>query len=910
MSTRMPSARPKKAAATTAAAPNAKVIDCAAARPAEARSREPTKRATTAVVPTPRPRNMPMPMKVGCRLRPTEAIAERPSLPTIAMSAIRVCNDISAITGHASRMVAERMLALDGSPRSSPGAGRGPHAAAGAIVRSLISGTTAWSPTRRRPLPVAHEPSKSIPPRTDFRCAGALFLFFRPAGRRVPGVPCRIFHAVGGESLAAFDEPQSPRRATGEVRASSGAASRRGGRVVHAACPLNCWDGCALKLTVSSGRIVDVEGDPDHETTRGFACRKARYLVERMYSSDRVTRPLRRTALGWTPIGWEEALDLVAEGMERARARWGPASVLHYTGYGSLGELSRLEERFFNLFGGATRPVGSLCNGAGLEAQRRDFGANLSHDPFDALNSRTIIVWGRNPAATNIHLMPILLDARERGADVVVVDPVRTATARWAGNHVAPRPGTDEALALAMANVILSEGLQDDDFISQNASNFASYEAAARGFTPEAAERACGVPAEDVRGLALAYARNGPAAILIGYGMQRYSGGGAAVRAVDALAAITGNLGIAGGGASYSSQFCSSALADLSASSAARAGREIPVAFFASELLKARDPRVEVVYITRANPAAQVQDAGLLAKALRSVPLVVVCDFAMTDTARLADVVLPCAAPFEKDDVYVCSWHNYVTYARAAVPPSGEALPEAEILYGLARRLGFGGEMEGDSATWAERLLEPLRAAGLGPDSLAGRSVPHPFAPDVPWEDGEFMTPSGRFELYAPRPQVPGAASGTADRTPAGSDRYPLVLLTPKHPATIHSMFYDEVNPGPEAEVRIGLVEAGRLRSCCARRRGSCARGSGSTRTCPRERSSCSRAGGPATGRVRTWSCRRQRPTSAGRPRTTTAGARSRSGECDLTSASGGAAVDGQRVRGARASRHQPGSAV
>ncbi|MCL6451449.1 MAG: molybdopterin-dependent oxidoreductase [Acetobacteraceae bacterium] len=570
------------------------------------------------------------------------------------------------------------------------------------------------------------------------------------------------------------------------------------------ACPLNCWDGCALKLE-RTAQGISLRGDPEHEITRGFCCPKPRRLLERLCGPDRVRQPLvrPRRGAGLQPASWTEALDRVAEALALARDRFGPTSILHYFDTGSMGALRSLDSRFFDLLGGASEPVGSLCWSAGLAAQRFDFGASLCHDPADHVSARTIILWGRNPAATNVHLLPFLEEARRRGALVAVVDPLPTATARWADFHLAPRPGTDGALALGMAQAIIRDGLVDRGFVSRAVAGFDEFAGLASRYPPERAAEITGVSSADIEALARRYARSRPGCILMGYGFQRYTNGGAAVRAVDALAAISGNIGVPGGGANYAHLFLHGSLASLAAPEGRRASRKLPRAVLPQALASAHDPPVKVAVITRSNPLAQMPQVRELEWALRRLDLVVLVDGFLTDTAGAADVILPCTLAWEDEDLYFCSWHSFLTLSEAALEPPGEARPELDIWQELAVRLGLGPGLARTREEWLKVLLAPLAPAGLTPDNLRGRSVRHPFAPRVPWEEGRFLTPSGRFELFSPSAASQGLDPLPTYREPAwsASGKYPLVLLSPQHRDTIHSQLGRWAHPGPLVEV-------------------------------------------------------------------------------------------------------------
>lgn len=569
--------------------------------------------------------------------------------------------------------------------------------------------------------------------------------------------------------------------------------------MVRSACPLDCWDTCAILVDVEDGRVIGLRGDADHPVTGGRLCAKARFQLDRHHSPQRLTRPLIRTARGLRPGSWPEALDLVAERLLGARERYGSLAVLHYWFSGSMGLLKDLYQRLFNLYGGVTEPRGGLCWSAGLAAQEADFGSVLSHDPADLENASAVIIWGRNPCDTNVHLVPFIERARRAGAPVVVIDPVTTETVRRLSDfHLAPRPGSDPLLALALAGDIIRRGAHDQTFCSERAVGFDGFARVVATLDLATAAAHCGVSQADLSTLARTLVDRRPAAFVIGYGPQRHRLGGETVRAIDALAAVCGSIGMAGGGANYANRHAQGLLRSLEAAEAAVTRRQFDMPLLGRQVAGLDDPPIKVFFCNRANPAAQSPDTNQVLATLRSLEFTVVADMLLTDTAALADVVLPVADFLEDEDLYHCSWHTHFTWAVPAVEPPGEARSETWIIGQLAQRLGLGSEFARSPAEWIAYALEPLLAthpalvADGGMSTLRGLSFSNPGAKAVPWQDGRFLTPSGRFEF--------GLTWRSLDEplgrlmTPAPGEGGPLFhLLTPRHRLSLHSQFYGEV---------------------------------------------------------------------------------------------------------------------
>jgi anaerobic selenocysteine-containing dehydrogenase len=572
---------------------------------------------------------------------------------------------------------------------------------------------------------------------------------------------------------------------------------------IRTTCTRDCPDTCAVIAHVEGGRVVKLEGDPAHPITRGFLCKKTYQYPTRVYSPDRVAHPLKRTTSGWTRISWDEALDTLAERLTTIKAQDGTLAVLHYQSAGSMGLLKALNSRFFNLWGGVTEAGGSLCSGAGIAGQLKSYGAVRRHAPQDLLNSRTILLWGRNPIVTNIHMLPFLKAAKERGATVVVIDPRRSETVKYADQHIPIKPGGDGYLAIGLAQSLLRQGLVDWQFVRTATADFAAYERWVASVAPQAILDHTGLPAETIDALARLYGAQKPASIHLGMGPQRWRAGAEVFQLIDALAALTGNIGVPGGGVNYSSRLPS--LLDLSwlAQERAQVRRFVLRPSVGRDLLATRDPPIRLAFICGANPVTQALDSDLVRRALAQVECCVVSDIYLTDTAQHAHLFLPTTTFLEEEDLVVAEWwHSYLGYVRPAIPPCGEARPDLAIFQGLAERLGFGADMAGTPGEWISRLIAPMESYGVTLERLRAEGwVQHPLAEEVPFADRKFFTRSGKFEFIA--------------REPEGfrpSAEYPLYLITAKSNTRLNSQLLDrERQRPPQAWVHPAVLAAAGL---------------------------------------------------------------------------------------------------
>ena len=576
-----------------------------------------------------------------------------------------------------------------------------------------------------------------------------------------------------------------------------------------ASCPMDCTDLCRFVVTVDNQRVVKLEGDPGHPVTKGFICKKGRALVSRMYHPERLTHPLikNQTKKGnkFIKISYDEVFEIIEEQLLSIKKEYGTKAILNYTSDGYGGIKNRMQNIFFNCFGGVTQPEGSLCWGAGMAAQQYDFGSPKGHFPDDVLNAQTIFIWGRNPKYTSIHLYKLLKQAQKKGSDVIVIDPIETATARAFDKYVRINPSTDAALALAMANIIIENNLHDIGFIEKNVIGFSRFKAYASSFSLKKSEQITGIDRENIRTLALQYAKADRASIYIGFGMQRYHNGGNTIRCIDALGAITGKIGKIGCGVNYAAKSISPYLNDLYKKSRVHAvsNRNFIIGNLGKFLETAQDPPVKAIFVAGANPLTQGPDIKHTRKNFAAVKFKVVFDHFMTDTAQQADIVLPAASVFEQDDLFSTSMYSPVlNYSQKSVDPPEDILPEFEFYLKLAQKLGMKNLGFKTSKEYLEKSIEPLlvklgKKSLLLDDHLTGEYL-RIKQNDIPWKDEVFDTPSGKIELYSEKALQGGLSPLPAFIAPARADElYPLRLLTCHTIDSMHSQGFAFNNNKP-----------------------------------------------------------------------------------------------------------------
>jgi len=547
-------------------------------------------------------------------------------------------------------------------------------------------------------------------------------------------------------------------------------------------CTLDCPDNCGIIARVKNGRLTKLEGNPEHGYTKGFLCQKGYQYIDRVYSSERVLFPQKRIKSGWKRISWNEALDIVAEKTVFFQNKYGNGSIMRFHSSASWGASKQLVRRFFNLLGGVTITSGSLCSGSVMAAQKADMGARLGNDPEELANSKAIIIWGRDPTKTSIHLIPIIKKARNQGARIIVIDPIQTKTLSLADEHIAPRPGTDGYLAMGVAKEILRLGRADSSFIADHTKDYDKFLSLIDSFSMAEISAKCDVELNVIQQLAFSYTEQKPSSILLGWGINKWVHSPEMIRLIDALGALSGNIGISGGGANHGFQTKRHFDPQVLAPDSVKYRREIPMPLLGRGILESKDPPIKMIWIDGSNPVISCPNSNKVIKALKSLEFVVVVDLFMTDTAELADIFLPTTTFLEEEDIVVSWGHNWIGPVNKAIEPLGETKSDLRIVQELAERLGLEDEMAGTPREWLKRIFLPMERAGLSVEQTMESPVRCPIAPMIAFEDKKFPTPSGRFEFIG-------------DFYREQENKYPFYLLTILGEKWLNSLILPEKHP-------------------------------------------------------------------------------------------------------------------
>jgi anaerobic selenocysteine-containing dehydrogenase len=568
---------------------------------------------------------------------------------------------------------------------------------------------------------------------------------------------------------------------------------------VRGACPHDCPDTCAVLTDVVDGRAVGFRGDPDNPVTRGWLCAKVRPYLDHVYHPGRLLHPLRRAgpkgAGRWQRVTWDEALAEIRDRWGAIIHESGPEAILPYSYSGTLGlvQMAVSSGRFWNRLG-ASQLQRSICGAAAECAVEATLGRRWSPPYADVLHSKLVVLWGTNPVTTGPHFLPFLRQAQRNGCQLVVIDPRRTASAAGARLHLAPRPGADGVLALGVARLLVENGLHDEAWLAAHTTGWPAFRDRLADFPPDRVARETGVPADQIAAFARLYGTVRPGLLKFADGVNRNVNGGQNVRALLALPALTAQYGTTGGGLAYSTsgyvRWDAGAVHKWAA--CPPPGRSVNMNRLGAALLgEAADPPIRSLFVFGANPAASSPNAGLIARGMRRDDLfTVVHDLFLTDTADLADLVLPATSQLEQTDLHKAYGQTMLTYNAPAIAPLGESKSNWELMTLLAGAMGF-------TEPWlhqtAEEVIAEVLAAhaadphfqGVTPERLrAEGAVPLSIPAGPPFAGGAFPTPSGKMELYSESlarrgyDPLPGAFRPVPLGPPAGPEEDALTLVT------------------------------------------------------------------------------------------------------------------------------------
>jgi anaerobic selenocysteine-containing dehydrogenase len=594
------------------------------------------------------------------------------------------------------------------------------------------------------------------------------------------------------------------------------------------ACPLDCPDLCGLEVKVEAGRVLEVTGDRRGPITDGFVCGKVRKIADHMYGEDRLTTPLIRTGPKgsgqYAAASWDDALAQIEDRMRAIIARSGSEAILPYHYGGSNGWLTEgaLATRFFRRLG-ASNLDRTFCAAATTAASHGMFGVMPGVPLEDYEHAQLIVLWGVNPSATGIHLVPVIERARAKGAKLVVVDPRRTPLARRADLHLAARPGTDLPVALAMISALFERGHADRAFLKAHAAQVDTLAIRAARWSIDAAAREAGIDAHLLDRFVELYAKSAPAVIRVGQGLERNRNGGSAAAAVMALPVVAGKLGVVAGGFTMSNGDARWGVSSATAIAEPPTDRRtINMSELVPALRTVRDPAIECLFVYNCNPVATCPDqVGVIEQLSRDDLFVVVHEQVMTDTARIADVILPATTFLEHRELRRGYGTMRMFDSPAVAAPVGESRSNNQLFGALLERFGLvrPGDAMTDEALVAATFAAQAEGEGLRAQlDGAGIAIPPDGARPLPFVNVFPGTPDRKVHLVPAaldREAPHGLYSYGAD---PGNEEFPLALISPALATQISSMFGQlrkapgELELSPNDAAARGLASGDRVR--------------------------------------------------------------------------------------------------
>ncbi|GAA0706833.1 molybdopterin-dependent oxidoreductase [Paraclostridium ghonii] len=523
-------------------------------------------------------------------------------------------------------------------------------------------------------------------------------------------------------------------------------------KILSHGCTLDCFDRCKFNVYVENGEVIKIEGDKKHHATKGFICSKGRSHLKRLKHPERIYKPLIKIDGNWSEISFEEALDIISQKLRFYKDKYSSKSILYYTQYGSISVLKDIGDIFFNFYGGVTKSKGGPCWSAGIKAQEYDYGTSISNSLEDMLNSKSIFIWGKNPAYTTIHTFQMIKKAKEKGVKIIVIDPIYTDTAKIADMHIKINPGTDGALAIAMTKIIIDKDLYDKKYINKHVLGFEIYKEYIASLDVDELLNECGLKKETVIRLVDLYTDK-YSAIHIGYGMQRYKNGGNNIRAIDALGAITGQIGFAGGGVNYANKGYSSILNTDPFNSKDYCENRFFYTSHISDFIKGSinsDTPIKMAVITKSNFLNQLADVCNIKESLENIEFKVCFDMFMTDTAKECDLFIPCTNTLESEDLLYSSMANpYIAYNEKVVNPKHILMDEYYFFREIAKTLDIKNYPMVSKSEYLSQVIKPLKKfdENISLDKIKNNYFT--IHNSIAWKDKEFETPSKKFELYS-----------------------------------------------------------------------------------------------------------------------------------------------------------------
>jgi anaerobic selenocysteine-containing dehydrogenase len=520
--------------------------------------------------------------------------------------------------------------------------------------------------------------------------------------------------------------------------------------VYNSVCPRDCFGGCTLKVTIENGKISKVAGNDINRNSDGKLCSKGASYYKRLYHPDRLKYPMMKDEKNgkFNRISWDEVLNIISGKLTDTVRYVGAESIMYLMGYGHTGILNDYAKSFWMQLGKITSTYGSLCMAAGKTAVKYTYGTVKHNHNSDLQNAKLIIVWGSNPANTNIHRMRHIRAAVENGAKLIVIDPRVSETMIGGALRVHPRGGTDGLLAMGITKLMIERNICNYNFIEKCVLGFEEYKDRLKEYDFNEISIKTGVSLEKMNEIVDAIEENPIYALITGSGKSRYSNGGQTERSICILPSLTGSIGISGGGFYFSDD----QNPKIHWKNLPKNGNEMNESIHVGKVAEAlyEDPsKIKFLWIEKANPLTSSPDVVKMKKAMNEIDFVVTVEHFMTDTALNSDLVLPAAMFSEKDDIFSSYGDSYIQLMPKIVDAQGECKSEPEIYRLLGQTLEFDmSYLPEINKNTINKLIEEN-----GVDTTYEELKEKPYLYDgyneIAYETLEFDTPSGKIEILS-----------------------------------------------------------------------------------------------------------------------------------------------------------------
>ena len=573
-------------------------------------------------------------------------------------------------------------------------------------------------------------------------------------------------------------------------------------KTINSVCPKDCFGSCSLEVDVEKGKIIKVRGNRNSPVNQGRICTKGMHYPNMLYSPERLLYPLQRIGKRgkgeFKRISWEQTLDSIYEKLKNLKEQYGPESVLYYNRFANLGVVKNCAYGFWYQFGGFTSTYGGLCDSAAQEAITLTYGEVKHNEISDLENSKLIILWGSNPAYTNIHLMQHVNKAVDKGAKLITIDIRENESGAKSHLYLNPRPGTDGCLALGIASQLIKNNIIDGNFIDQHTFGFAEFKELVNNFPLEKVSAITEIPTATIKSL-INYLRENPRyALICGMGVQRYTNGGQTIRAISLLPALTGSIGKKGCGFYFSDRQAPELNWPFFPPKPKRIRNSIAAAKLASELDNQTDPPVKAIWIEQANPMTSNPNTNLLARSMNQLDFILVADLFLTDTARMADIILPAASMYEYYDLITGYGHSYIQLQQKIIEPPGECKHESEIYRLLGKKFDFNLDyLPENNFITMEKVINSSNL-NTDVDELKRKPYLYPGYQEISFGDFKFSTPTQKIEFFSQRMRdkweedpLPVYNEPAENRysSPDIYSKYPLSLITSHAHDKMNSQF-------------------------------------------------------------------------------------------------------------------------